>query len=54
MGATFYNLTDEELCELMCGGPEDDEEEDFDSDDDTINAGWEREGTSESKRYAGD
>lgn len=30
MGATFYDLTDEELCDLMCGKPEDefeDEEE---------------------------
>lgn len=24
MGETFYDLTDEELCELMCGGIEDD------------------------------
>jgi hypothetical protein len=22
MGQTFENLTDEELCDLMCGGPE--------------------------------
>lgn len=29
MGKEFYNLTDEELCELMCGGPEDDGEEQF-------------------------
>jgi len=29
MGKTFYDLTDEELCELMCGGPEDDGEEQF-------------------------
>ena len=26
MGATFYDLTCEELCELMCGKPEEDEE----------------------------
>ena len=26
MGKTFYDLTDEELCELMCGDPEVDEE----------------------------
>lgn len=26
MGKTFYDLTDEELCELMCGGIEDGEE----------------------------
>ena len=29
MGKTFYDLTNEELCELMCGAPEkdcDDEE----------------------------
>lgn len=30
MGATFYNLTDEELCDLMCGVPEEDPEEDED------------------------
>ena len=24
MGKVFENLTDEELCDLMCGGPEDD------------------------------
>lgn len=27
MGRTFYNLTDEELCDLMCGGIEEDGEE---------------------------
>ena len=26
MGMTFYDLTCEELCELMCGKPEDDYE----------------------------
>ena len=26
MGMTFNNLTDEELCDLMCGCPEEDEE----------------------------
>ena len=28
MGAVFENLTEEELCDLMCGGPEDEWEED--------------------------
>ena len=28
MGALFENLTEEELCDLMCGGPEDEWEED--------------------------
>ena len=27
MGAVFENLTEEDLCDLMCGKPEDDEEE---------------------------
>ena len=27
MGMTFENLTWEELCDLMCGQPEDDEED---------------------------
>lgn len=27
MGKTFYDLTDEELCNLMCGAPEQDDEE---------------------------
>ena len=27
MGAEFTNLTEEELCDLMCGKPEEDEEE---------------------------
>ena len=27
MGMTFENLTWEELCDLMCGQPEDDEDE---------------------------
>lgn len=27
MGAVFYDLTLEELCDLMCGSPEDDGEE---------------------------
>lgn len=30
MGKTFENLTWEELCDLMCGKPEDDEEEEED------------------------
>lgn len=25
MGAVFENLTEEELCDLMCGAPEDDD-----------------------------
>lgn len=28
MGMEFTNLTEEELCDLMCGKPEDDGEED--------------------------
>lgn len=27
MGMTFYDLTPEELCELMCGSVEEDEED---------------------------
>ena len=27
MGMTFENLTEEELCDLMCGGPEEESEE---------------------------
>ena len=27
MGMTFENLTEEELCDLMCGGPEEDTED---------------------------
>ena len=27
MGKEFINLTEEELCDLMCGGPEEDEED---------------------------
>lgn len=30
MGAVFENLTEEELCDLMCGKPEDDEEDEED------------------------
>lgn len=26
MGMIFENLTDEELCEMMCGSPEEDED----------------------------
>ena len=26
-GAIFENLTEEELCDLMCGSPEEDEED---------------------------
>lgn len=28
MGITFENLTEEELCDLMCGSPEEEEYED--------------------------
>ena len=50
MGKTFENLTWDDLCDLMCGSPEDDdEEEDFDSDDDIYNVGWERECSSKTK-----
>ena len=31
MGAVFENLTEEELCDLMCGKPEEEEEDDVDS-----------------------
>lgn len=47
MGKTFENLTWDDLCDLMCGSPEDDEEEDFDSDDDIYNVGWEHKYSSE-------
>ena len=30
MGKTFENLTWDDLCDLMCGGPEDEMEEDAD------------------------
>lgn len=30
MGEVFENLTWEDLCDLMCGGPEDEEEVDDD------------------------
>lgn len=33
MGKTFYDLTDEELCELMCGAPEEDYEDDEETED---------------------
>ena len=32
----FENLTDEELCDLMCGKPEDDYEDDDIQDDEEI------------------
>lgn len=32
MGMIFENLTEEELCDLMCGKPEEDEEDNVDSD----------------------
>ena len=31
MGAVFYDLTPEELCDLMCGDPEEDYEEEEDN-----------------------
>lgn len=37
MGKTFENLTWDDLCDLMCGGPEDNEDEDFDNDVDAGN-----------------
>ena len=33
MGKTFYDLTCEELCELMCGAPEEDCEDDKETED---------------------
>lgn len=33
MGKTFYDLTDEELCDLMCGDPEEDYEDDEETED---------------------
>lgn len=30
MGAVFYNLSPEELCDLMCGRPEEEEQEEED------------------------
>lgn len=32
MGAVFIGLTDEELCDLMCGDPEKEEDEDGNQD----------------------
>ena len=31
MGAVFYNLSPEELCDLMCGDPEENYEEEEDN-----------------------
>lgn len=31
MGMEFTNLTEEELCDLMCGKPEEDEEDEQES-----------------------
>lgn len=31
MGMTFENLTEEQLCDLMCGCPEEDEEDEEDA-----------------------
>lgn len=33
MGAEFFNLTPEELCDLMCGSPEEDPIEDEEDED---------------------
>ena len=33
MGKEFVGLTLEELCDLMCGGPEEDEEDAMDNDE---------------------
>ena len=33
MGKTFENLTWDDLCELMCGGPEEEFDEDRDTED---------------------
>lgn len=32
MGAVFYDLSPEELCDLMCGTPEEEEEEEEEED----------------------
>ena len=37
MGKEFVNLTDEELCDLMCGGPEEDDGEEQFEECDTVN-----------------
>ena len=38
MGKTFENLTWDDLCDLMCGGPEEEyEDEDDESEDDILN-----------------
>lgn len=34
MGAVFVDLTPEELCDLMCGNPEEEDEDGFTSDED--------------------
>ena len=34
MGIEFTNLTEEELCDLMCGGPEEEPEDDVDEEED--------------------
>lgn len=36
MGMTWYDLTDEELCDLMCGKPEDDEPQEEGNEDVTV------------------
>jgi len=37
MGKTFENLTWDDLCDLMCGGPEEDYEDEDDSEDESLN-----------------
>ena len=44
MGAVFTDLTLEDLCDLMCGAPEDEPEEEEDDADDSI---YETESTSD-------
>ena len=39
MGKTFENLTWDDLCDLMCGGPEDEGEEDDNKDNMLFNPG---------------
>lgn len=36
MGMTFENLTLKELCDLMCGGPEEEQEEEQEDEEDAL------------------
>ena len=36
MGMEFTNLTEEELCDLMCGGPEEDKDDEEDERDSCV------------------